>query len=56
MERGVYNPSSSFANMSEKSPPPHDIGAEESVLGSILIEPVSMIKISDLLNPEDFFY
>lgn len=56
MERGVVcNPSSSFANMSEKSPPPHDIGAEESVLGSILIEPVSMIKISDLLNPEDFF-
>lgn len=37
------------------APPPNDIVAEESVLGSILIEPESMIKISDLLTPKDFF-
>ncbi len=38
-----------------KSSPPNDIAAEESVLGSILIEPDAMIKVSDLLTPEDFF-
>lgn len=37
------------------TPPPNDIAAEESVLGSVLIEPQSMIKISDLLVPADFF-
>jgi len=34
---------------------PSDLNAEESLLGSILIDPESMIKISDFLLPEDFF-
>lgn len=41
--------------MAKNTPPPQDIPAEESVLGSILIDPKSMIKISDLLEKEDFF-
>ena len=42
--------------MAHTSPsPPNDIAAEESVLGSVLIEPQAMIKISDLLSPDDFF-
>jgi replicative DNA helicase len=39
----------------EKTTPPNDTAAEESVLGSILIEPESMIKISDMLTHDDFF-
>ncbi len=41
--------------MSGSKTPPQDLSAEESVLGSILIEPAAMIKISDLLTPSDFF-
>lgn len=35
--------------------PPHSIEAEQSVLGSLLIDPVSLIKISDFLRAEDFY-
>ncbi|MBI5414301.1 replicative DNA helicase [Candidatus Peregrinibacteria bacterium] len=35
--------------------PPQALDAERSVLGSILIDPESIIKISDLLNPDDFY-
>ncbi len=35
--------------------PPQNMEAEKSLLGSILIDPESMIKIADELNP-DFFY
>ena len=41
--------------MATREQPPHDLNAEESVIGSILIEPGALIKISDLLSPEDFF-
>lgn len=36
--------------------PPHNKEAEQSVLGSILIEKEAMIKIVDLLEPADFYY
>lgn len=36
--------------------PPHNKEAEQSVLGSILIEKEAMIKIVDLLEPDDFYY
>lgn len=39
----------------QKNLPPSDLSAEESVLGSILIESSSLIKIADFLLPEDFF-
>jgi replicative DNA helicase len=35
--------------------PPHSIEAEEAVLGALLIDPDSLVKITDLLNPEDFY-
>ena len=36
--------------------PPHNLEAERSVLGSLLIEKDSIIKIADILKPEDFYY
>ena len=35
--------------------PPHDINAEESVLGSILIDKESLITVSGILGPRDFY-
>ncbi len=35
--------------------PPHDLDAEISVLGSILIDPLSIAKVLQLLRPADFY-
>src|SRR2546429_1211039 len=35
--------------------PPHDLDAEMSILGSILIDPLSVAKILQFLHPEDFY-
>jgi len=35
--------------------PPQNIEAEESLLGSILIDKESIIKIADMIEPEDFY-
>ncbi|MEK7452950.1 MAG: replicative DNA helicase [Patescibacteria group bacterium] len=35
--------------------PPHSIEAEQSVLGSILLDKESMIKIADVVTPKDFY-
>ena len=35
--------------------PPHDIAAEEAVVGSLLVDPDAILKIAASLNPEDFF-
>ncbi|MBA3757711.1 replicative DNA helicase [Candidatus Saccharibacteria bacterium] len=35
--------------------PPQNLDIEASVLGSLLIEGESFVKIADLLNPEDFY-
>lgn len=35
--------------------PPHSIEAEQSVLGALLIDPISLMKISDFLKPDDFY-
>lgn len=35
--------------------PPHSYEAEESVLGSLLIDKNAIIKVADLLRPEDFY-
>ncbi len=35
--------------------PPHDIAAEESVLGSLLIDGEAMSRIAPLVKPEDFY-
>ncbi len=36
--------------------PPHSKEAEQSVLGSILIDKDAIVKIADLVKPEDFYY
>ncbi len=35
--------------------PPHDIEAEESVLGSLLLDPEAIFKVVHLLQPGDFY-
>ena len=35
--------------------PPHDLDAESSVLGSILLDPLSIAKVLQFLHPEDFY-
>lgn len=35
--------------------PPHDIEAEESVLGALLLDPEPIFKVVNLLRPEDFY-
>src|SRR6266480_3059552 len=35
--------------------PPHDLDAEMSVLGSVLLDPVSIAKVLQFLHPEDFY-
>ena len=41
--------------MAEEKLPPHDIEAEEAVIGSLLIDPEAILKIAVSLKPEDFF-
>ncbi len=42
--------------MAEVRIPPHNVEAERSVLGSIMIEKNAILKVADLLLPEDFYY
>jgi replicative DNA helicase len=35
--------------------PPHSLEAEQSVLGSLLIDKEGFLVIGDLLTPEDFY-
>src|SRR5438046_7988047 len=35
--------------------PPNDLDAEVSVLGSILVDPLSIAKVLQFLHPEDFY-
>ena len=41
--------------MVEEKLPPHDIEAEEAVIGSLLIDPEAILKIATSLKSEDFF-
>lgn len=41
--------------MSNDRLPPHDIEAEEAVLGSLLVDGYAIVKIAALLKPEDFY-
>ena len=34
---------------------PHDLEAEEAVVGSLLIDGDSFVRISSLIKPEDFY-
>ena len=46
--------SENFRNNLEKLPP-QNIDAEQSVLGSILIDKNAIIKVADIIKPEDFY-
>jgi len=35
--------------------PPHDLDAEMSVIGSVLLDPLSVAKVLQFLHPEDFY-
>src|SRR5687767_1133807 len=35
--------------------PPHDVAAEEGVLGSLLLDEDAVFKVAAFLKPEDFF-
>ena len=41
--------------MSNEKLPPHDIDAEEAVIGSLLIDGTAIFKISVNLQPTDFY-
>jgi replicative DNA helicase len=41
--------------MAEEKLPPHDVEAEEAVIGSLLIDPDAILKIAVSLKSEDFF-
>ena len=41
--------------MAQEKLPPHDIEAEEAVIGSLLIDPEAILKVATFLKPEDFF-
>jgi len=41
--------------MAEEKLPPHDIEAEEAVIGSLLIDPDAILKVAVSLKAEDFF-
>ncbi len=41
--------------MAQEKLPPHDIEAEEAVIGSLLVDPDAILKVAVLLKPEDFF-
>lgn len=39
----------------EKRLPPHNLEAEESVLGALMIDKETAFKVSDILRPDDFY-
>ena len=41
--------------MAQERLPPHDIEAEEAVIGSLLIDPEAILKVAIFLKAEDFF-
>jgi len=41
--------------MAQEKSPPNDIGAEEAVIGSLLIDPEAILKVAIFLKSEDFF-
>jgi replicative DNA helicase len=48
-------PNESSETQSNVKLPPHDLDAEEAVLGSLLIDPEAIFKIVTVLKPEDFY-
>lgn len=41
--------------MAKPKLPPHDIEAEKSLLGALLVDPDALVKVADLIRPESFY-
>src|SRR5439155_14853956 len=41
--------------LTDAAPPPHNLEAEQAVLGSILLDPTVVSRVRELLRPEDFY-
>lgn len=54
-KKAFKSPRKSTAQGLNSPIPPHSLEAEESVLGSVLIDKNAMIKIADFLTAEDFY-
>ena len=48
-------PGESVESQSNVKLPPHDLDAEEAVLGSLLIDPEAIFKVAPVLKAEDFY-
>lgn len=48
-------PSDSSESQANVKLPPHDLDAEEAVLGSLLIDAEAIFKIASILKPDDFY-
>lgn len=50
-------PSISHAHLDVEAvlPPPHDLAAEQAVLGGLMLSPESLVRVSDWLMESDFF-
>jgi replicative DNA helicase len=35
--------------------PPHDMDAEQSLIGALLVDPDSLVKVADVIHPESFY-
>jgi replicative DNA helicase len=42
-------------DVAQEKLPPHDIEAEQAIIGSLLIDPDAILEVATFLNPEDFF-
>lgn len=41
--------------MAKPKLPPHDLEAEKSLLGALLVDPDALVKVADLVHPESFY-
>jgi replicative DNA helicase len=48
-------PSKKATSLSQSKLPPHNLEAEKSLLGSILLDREALVKISDIVTPDDFY-
>jgi len=51
----MQNYSNADAQLDQIKLPPHSVEAEQSVLGGLLLEATALDKVTDLLQPDDFY-
>jgi replicative DNA helicase len=54
-QKTLASPAKPVKETLESKLPPQDIEAEQSVLGSLMIDKNAVVKVADLLIPEDFY-